>query len=254
MSILEAIYLGIVEGITEFLPISSTAHLMFASELLGIAQSEFVKTFEIAIQLGAILAVVVLYWRSFLNVKQLKTIAVAFLPTALIGFTLYPFIKDSLIGNVSVALIALAVGGAALIIFERWYGKRARSDEKTLTYTQAFLVGIAQAVAVIPGVSRSAATIVGGLMLGINRTTIVEFSFLLAVPTMAAATAYDLYKNYQSFSSDDMSNLAVGFIVSFVVALFAIRWLVRYVSRNDFTAFGIYRIVAAALFFLLLWR
>lgn len=254
MSTLEAAYLGIVEGITEFLPISSTAHLMFASELLGVAQSEFVKTFEIAIQLGAILAVVVLYWRSFLAVKELRTIIIAFLPTALIGFTLYPFIKDSLVGNIPVALIALMGGGAALIIFERWYGRGVRSESKTLTNTQAFLVGVAQAVAIIPGVSRSAATIVGGLMLGINRTTIVEFSFLLAVPTMAAATSYDVYKNYQSFSSDDVSNLAVGFVVSFVVALVAIRWLVRYVSRNDFTAFGIYRIVAAALFFLLLWH
>lgn len=254
MDIIQALVLGVVEGITEFLPISSTAHLMAASTLLGLPQSTFVKTFEIAIQLGAILAVVALYWRSFLDIKKLSYIATAFLPTAIIGFALYPFIKDSLIGNLPLALATLAAGGVVLIVFEYWHRGCKRTRTTEMTYWQALIVGMAQAVAVVPGVSRSAATIVGGLALGIERRTITEFSFLLAAPTMAAATAYDLLKNYQSFSTADFGVLAVGFVASFAVALGAITWLLRYVQTHDFTAFGLYRIVAAAALFLLLWR
>ena len=252
MSIFDAAVLGIVEGITEFLPISSTAHLMFASQALGLAQSAFVKSFEISIQLGAILAVVVLYWRVLFDVPKLSRVIVAFIPTAAVGLTLYPFIKSSLIGNIPVALIALFVGGAALIAFERWHITRPTTQPRELTYKEAFLVGLAQAVAVIPGVSRSAATIVGGLALGINRQTIVEFSFLLAAPTMAAATALALYKNAGEFSQANWGVLGVGFAVSFVVALASIKWLLRFVRTRDFTGFGVYRIVAAAFFALLL--
>jgi len=248
----DAAILGIVEGITEFLPISSTAHLMFASEALGLAQTVFVKSFEIVIQLGAILAVVVLYWRKFLEFDTMARVAVAFVPTAVVGLTLYPIIKNVLIGNIAVALVALAVGGLALIAFERWHGTQVQAEPRALTYKEAVLVGLAQAVAVIPGVSRSAATIVGGLALGINRQTIVEFSFLLAAPTMAAATALDLYKNAGEFSHANWGVLLVGFAVSFVVALASIKWLLRFVKTHDFTGFGIYRIVAAAAFALLL--
>jgi len=257
MNIFQALVLGVVEGVTEFLPISSTAHLMFTSSLVGLAQSEFVKTFEIAIQLGAILAVVALYWRSFLNPQMLSKILVAFLPTAVIGLALYSFIKAHLIGNTAVALLALGVGGILLIAFEHWHGKRTSADHETtseITYKQALIVGTAQAVAVIPGVSRSAATIVGGLLLGINRQTIVEFSFLLAAPTMAAATGLDVLKNYQSFTSADVGVLAVGFVASFVVALISIKWLLSYVRRHDFKAFGIYRILAAIAFAFLLLK
>lgn len=255
MTWFDALLLGIVEGITEFLPISSTAHLMFASEALGLAQSDFVKSFEIAIQLGAILAVVALYWRSFLNPDTIKKVLAAFAPTALVGLALYPFIKSSLIGNIPVALAALFVGGVFLIIFERFAKVRPLHEGLTsITYPKALLIGLAQAIAVVPGVSRSAATIIGGLMLGIDRRTIVEFSFLLAVPTMAAATGLDLYKNYQNFTSADMGALAIGFVVSFIVAAASIVWLLRYVQRHDFTAFGVYRIIAAALFFFILMR
>ncbi len=265
MTLIDAALLGVVEGITEFLPISSTAHLMFASEALGLMQNSFVKSFEIVIQLGAILAVVVLYWRKFLEADTMARVVVAFVPTAVIGATLYPFIKSALIGNTVVALAALFVGGVALIAFERWHKKDVAKATKDgplsykgpslvnpLTYKQAFLVGTAQAVAVIPGVSRSAATIVGGLALGINRQTIVEFSFLLAAPTMAAATALDLYKNAGEFSQANWGTLGVGFIVSFFVAIIAIKWLLRFVQRHDFTGFGIYRIAAATFFALLL--
>lgn len=252
MTLFDAAILGLVEGITEFLPISSTAHLMFASEILGLAQTAFVKSFEIAIQLGAILAVVVLYWRKFLEVKTMKKVAVAFVPTAVVGLTLYPVIKNALIGNTLVALIALSIGGLFLIAFERWHLARPATEPRDLTYKEALLVGLAQAVAVIPGVSRSAATIVGGLALGINRQTIVEFSFLLAAPTMAAATALDLYKSAGAFSSANWGVLSVGFIVSFIVAVASIKWLLRFVERHDFTGFGVYRIAAAALFWFIL--
>ena len=254
MTFFDAAILGLVEGITEFLPISSTAHLMFASDILGLAQTAFVKSFEVAIQLGAILAVVVLYWRKFLEVETIKKVAVAFVPTAIIGATLYPVIKNALIGNTLVALAALFAGGVFLIVFERWHLARPATEPRELTYKEALLVGTAQAIAVIPGVSRSAATIVGGLALGINRQTIVEFSFLLAAPTMAAATALDLYKNAGEFSHANWGALLVGFVVSFVVALAAIKWLLRFVKTHDFTGFGIYRIVAALLFALLLLR
>lgn len=248
MGLLDALVLGVVEGVTEFLPVSSTAHLMFTSELLGLPQSAFVKSFEIAIQSGAILSVVVLYWRKFLEQETLARVAVAFIPTALVGLALYPFIKSALVGNIAVALAALCAGGIFLIIFERWHLRRPSPEPRQLTFGEAALVGLAQAVAVVPGVSRSAATIVGGLALGINRQTIVEFSFLLAAPTMAAATALDLYKSAGAFNGADWGVLGVGFATSFVVALAAITWLLRFVQTHDFTSFGVYRIIAAALF------
>lgn len=255
MTSLHALILGLVEGISEFLPISSTAHLMFASSLLGLAQSEFVKTFEIAIQSGAILAVAVLYYKSFLNIEKLKRIIVAFVPTGIIGLALYGVVKTYLLGNIPVALGALFLGGIALIIFER---KRAPyTDEgitRLLTYKEALIVGVAQSVAIIPGVSRSAATIVGGMLAGIDRKTIVEFSFLLAAPTMAAATALDLLKHGKEFTSADYTSLAIGFVMSFVVAIASMRWLLKYVRTHNFVAFGIYRIVAAILFALILLR
>lgn len=244
MTILQAIILGIVEGASEFLPISSTGHLILTSSLLGIFQSEFVKTFEIAIQLGAILAVVFLYWKSFLNIPLLKRLVVAFLPTALIGLVLYSFIKTHLIGNELVVLGALFVGGVALIAFEYLHGERVGARELTaLTYRDAALIGTAQAAAIIPGISRSAATVLGGLSLGLSRVAIVEFSFLLAVPTMAGATALDLLKTGFAITTQEWVVLGVGFVTSFVVALAAIRWLLSYVRGHSFVAFGIYRII-----------
>ncbi len=246
---LEALLLGGVEGLSEFLPISSTAHLMLTAHALGLPQSEFVKSFEIAIQSGAILAVLVLYWRSFLHVATIKKLIVAFVPTGIIGFALYPFIKELLVGNLSVALVALGVGGVALIVFEYFYKQRSAETADHLTYRQAFAVGLFQSIAVIPGVSRSAATIVGGLSLGLSRQTIVEFSFLLAVPTMLAATGYDLLKNAGSFAASDFSVLAVGFAASFAVALVAVTFLLKFIKTHDFTSFGIYRVLLAVLFF-----
>ena len=251
MTILESIILGVVEGLTEFLPVSSTGHLILASDLLGIPSSEFLKSFEIAIQLGAILAVVALYWRSFLDIEILKRIIVAFIPTGLIGLALYGFAKTYLLDNTNVVLWVLLLGGVALIVFELLHKEKvdARQDVKSINYMQSFWIGVCQAVAIIPGVSRSAATILGGLLLGVGRVAIVEFSFLLAVPVMFAATGLDLYKSAGSFSSDNLTALAVGFIVSFLVAIASIRFLLKYVRNHTFIPFGIYRIVLALLFF-----
>src|SRR3989338_8887149 len=194
---LHTIIFGIVEGITEFLPVSSTAHLILTTKLLGLDQSNFQKSFEIIIQLGAIASVVVLYWRAFLRIEVLKRLVVAFIPTGVLGALLYPLVKNVLIGNVSIVLWALGVGGLALIIFEHWHRESETSHEDiaTIPYRYCVLVGLFQTTAMIPGVSRSAATIVGGLIVGLKRKTIVEFSFLLAVPTMLAATVFDLTKN-----------------------------------------------------------
>ncbi|MDO8408398.1 MAG: undecaprenyl-diphosphatase UppP [bacterium] len=258
MDIFESIILGIVEGATEFLPVSSTGHLILASSVLGVLQSDFVKTFEIAIQLGAILAVVVLYFKSFFDWRLLSKLAVAFIPTGIIGLALYKVITAYAFGNDILVLWALLIGGIALIAFERWHGKRedvaTPIAPRDLTYRQALLVGLAQAVAIIPGVSRSGATILGGLALGINRATIVEFSFLLAVPTMVAATGLSLYKGEAlAFSGQEWTALTVGFITSFVVALATVHWFLAYVRHHSFTSFGIYRILLSLVFFVYLF-
>jgi len=255
MDYFSAIILGIIEGVTEFLPISSTGHLILASSVLGIAQTEFHKTFEIVIQLGAILAVVVTYWRSLLNIEVIKRLLVAFIPTGVIGLVLYKFIKAHLIGNELVVVAALFFGGIALIVFEMLHTESEGSEDiSEITYKQAALVGLFQSVAIIPGVSRAAASIVGGLLVGLRRTTIVQFSFLLAVPTMAAASGLDFLQTAPAFSSGEFGLLAAGFISAFAVALLAIRFLLRFVQRHSFIPFGIYRIVLAGLFFLFVLR
>ncbi len=256
MTWLDSIILGIVEGITEFLPISSTGHLILTSTLLGLPSTEFLKSYEIAIQLGAIAAVVVLYFKSFFDIEILKRIAVAFIPTGVIGLLLHDVVKTYLLGNVSVVLWSLALGGIALIVFELLHkeNETTESDIRTITYTQAFIVGLFQALAIVPGVSRSAATIVGGLLVGIRRVAIVEFSFLLAVPVMAAATGLDLLKTASVFTTADMMNLGIGFIVSFVVAIISIRFLLQYVRKHTFIPFGIYRILIALAFFFLVLK
>jgi undecaprenyl-diphosphatase len=249
-----AVVLGIVEGVTEFLPISSTAHLILASRALGIQETEFLKSFEIIIQLGAILSVVVLYWNRFLHLEVLKKLVVAVIPTGVIGLTVYKAIKGYLLGNVAVVLVTLLVGGIALIVFERFQQRDDRDvDFAEITYRKAFLIGLFQAIAVIPGVSRSAATIVGGSLLGVSKRTIVEFSFILAVPTMLAATGLELLKS-QAALSGNFGVLGVGFVVSFITAIAAIKWLLAYVKKRDFSLFGWYRIVLALVFYLVFLR
>lgn len=253
MDLLHAVIFGIVEGITEFLPISSTGHLMLTARLLGIAQTEFIKSFEIAIQSGAILAVVVLYWKILSkNLRIWKKIIAAFFPTALIGAILYKLIKRFLLDNSAVVVWSLFLGGLALIIFEYFHREKddALGEVSGISYRQAFLIGLFQSLAMVPGVSRAAATIVGGLLIGLKRKVIVEFSFLLAVPTMFAALGLDLLKSAPAFGSQEFFLLGVGLLISFAVALFAIRFLLSFIKKHSFIPFGVYRIAVAALFWL----
>lgn len=252
MDILHAVILGVVEGLTEFLPISSTGHMILVSELLHIPETEFLKSFEIVIQLGAILAVVLLYWRKLLlDWELMKRVAVAFVPTGIIAFFFYGTIK-SLLGSPLVVVLALGIGGIILILFERHHREPegASEDLSVMPYMKAVKIGLFQAISIIPGVSRSGATIVGGMLLGMSRERIVEFSFLLAVPTMAAATGYDLLKNASAFSTSDTAALLVGFAVSFFVALLAVKLFLSFVRTHTFVPFGIYRIALALVFLL----
>lgn len=254
MGLFESFLLGAIEGFTEFLPISSTGHLILATELLGISSTEAVRSFHIFVQLGAILAVVVLFWRKFLDRNVVLRLIVGFIPTGILGFIFYPLVKGYLLGNSMVVVAALFLGGVALIVFERFYKEpeEAQTDLAKLPFKTAAIVGLFQSLAMIPGVSRSAATIVGGLLLGMKRTAIVEFSFLLAVPTMIAATGYDLYKTAAVFGEADIASLAVGFVTSFVVALLSMRLLLSFVRKHTFVPFGIYRIIIAVLFVLII--
>lgn len=257
MDYFQALILSVIEGITEFLPISSTGHLILAADLLKIAQTEFVKSFEIFIQLGAILAVIVLYWKMILlNVKVVSKVFVAFLPTAFFGFFLYKIVKHYLLGNTSVVLISLFVGGIFLIILEGVFKEKNNliSRIEDIKTRDALFIGLFQSISIIPGVSRSAATISGGLFIGLERKTAVEFSFLLAIPTMMAASSLDLIKSNLSFTSQEFMVLIIGFMGSFIVALLAIRFFLKFIQKHTFIPFGIYRIVLSLIFWLMITK
>lgn len=252
MDFLHAIILGVVEGVTEFLPISSTGHMILVSKLLNIPDTEFLKTFEVVIQMGAILAVVALYWRKLLlDWEIMKRLVVALVPALGVGYLFYASIRKML-GSESVVLWSLLIGGIVIILVETFKkgNKDVSEDLATLPYKTVFLIGLSQALAVIPGVSRAGATIMGGLLLGMKRASIVEFSFLLAVPTMIAATALDLLKNAHTFSSGDVGVILLGLVVSFVVAVGAIKFFLHFIGTHTFVSFGVYRIVVALLFLL----
>lgn len=255
MDYLSAIILSIVEGITEFLPISSTGHLIVTSEILKIQQTDFVKNFEIVIQLGAILSIVVLYFKSFIQSKEVwKRILAAFIPTAIVGFILFKFIKSYLLGNLYVTLFALLIGGILLIILELLYKEKEHHVDlvEKISLKNAFIIGIFQSLAIIPGVSRSASTIISALFLGTKRKAAAEFSFLLAVPTMLAATSLDMLKSNFSFNLYEWSILITGFIGSFIVAIIVVKLFLKYLQNHSFISFGIYRIVAAIIFWYIL--
>jgi len=250
LDLLSAIILAVVEGLTEFLPVSSSGHTILAAVILGIAQTEFVKSFEIALEFGSILAVVVSYWKYFLDYEVLKRLAVAFLPTGIIGFALYRVFKEILFGNAQIVLWALLVGGVFLILFELFYHEKAGTDQiSKIPYKHCLLIGLFQSISIIPGASRSAPTIMGGLALGMKRQTIVLFSFLLAVPTMIAASGFDLIMSAGQFSIGQFGVLLVGFFVAFLVALVAIRLFLSYVKKHNFIPFGVYRIILVILFY-----
>lgn len=257
MDIFDALILSMVEGFTEFLPISSTGHLVLTANILGIAQTEFVKTFEIFIQLGAILAVVVLYAKTyFQNKKILRKIFLAFIPTGVLGFIFYPFVKDVLLGSPYITLAALFLGGIVLIFIEKIpFEKNTKTDEiEELSDRQSLAIGLFQSISMIPGVSRAAATIIGGLVMGMKRKPAVEFSFLLAVPTILAASTYDLYKTGFSFDQNEFILLAVGFIGSFVFALLAMKFFIALLKHHTLAVFGVYRIVVSVLYALVFLR
>lgn len=253
MNLIHVIILSIIEGFTEFLPISSTGHLILATKVFGVQATDFQKTFEIVIQLGAILAVVAIYIRRLLtDLNLIKRLLVAFIPTAVVGFFAYPLIKGVLLGSSVVTLVALFAGGVVLILIEMFFKQQNKNIPAGVSYKQALIIGSFQSISIVPGVSRAAATIVGGLTVGLSRSEATEFSFLLAVPTMVAATALDLFKSRNLFSSADFVQLGLGTLFSFFFALIAVRFLINFVKKHNFTVFGIYRIILALLFWLLI--
>lgn len=257
MNFLQAVILSIVEGITEFLPVSSTGHLILTAVILRIPQTEFVKSFEIFIQLGAIFSIVFLYKDTIFNkILIWKKVLAAFIPTAVIGLILYKIIKHYLLGNALVTVASLFIGGILFIIMEKIYHKKnaeITSIEK-ISYPKAIIVGIIQSLSIIPGVSRSGATIFGAMMLGVSREAAVEMSFWLAIPTMLAATSLDLVKSSFYFNRYEYSLLLIGFIGSFITAYFTAKFLLEFIKKNDFIPFGIYRIVLAFLFWIVFLR
>lgn len=259
MDLPHALILGIVEGMTEFLPISSTGHLLLLEHLLRIPASPFRASFTIAIQMGAILAVLILYGQLLLvNFRLLLRLFVAFVPTAISGTILYGVIRTLFLDATSIILTAMFLGGVVLLIFEYFILPQAPHEGEfssplaTITYRQAIGIGLFQAFAMVPGVSRSAASIIGGIALGLQRKAAVEFSFLLAIPTMLAATSLDLVRTSAVFTQREWFLLALGVLASFLTALAAIRWFLRFLQCHTFVPFGIYRVLAAPVFTLLL--
>ena len=264
MDIFQSIIIAIVEGLTEFLPVSSTGHMIIAEEALGVEHNDFVNAFTVIIQFGAILSVVWLYWKRFFHLNQVPEgvkgakallikydfywkLLVAFVPAAVIGFLLGDFI-DSLLENVMVVAVMLVAGGVLMLFVDKWFN---RSTTAPLTEKRALTIGFYQCIAMIPGVSRSMATIVGGMQQGLTRKDAAEFSFFLAVPTMFAATAYKLLKLIIEPESlqllvDNIWVLIVGNVVAFIVAVLAIKFFINYVTKYGFKAFGYYRIIVGA--------
>lgn len=255
MNILDVLILGLIEGLTEFLPISSTGHMILASWLLQMENTEFLKSFEVAIQLGAILAVVLIYYQRLINGWAIyQRLLVAFLPTATIGFVMYKLIKQFLFSPVVVSY-SLILGGLLLVWLNRWIedSPPQYEDLEQIPLKNAFWIGMMQCLAMVPGVSRAGATIIGGILNGYDKKQATEFSFLLAIPTMLAATAYDLLKTGMAYSSQQYMLLGLGSVVAFVSAWLAVKVFLQLVVRYGFAGFGYYRIVIGSLFLLLIF-
>lgn len=251
MNIMESIIIAIVEGVTEFLPISSTGHMIITEKLLGVESSDFTRLFTVGIQLGAILAVIVLYWKKFTgplqtgNFRFYLKLMIAVVPALLLGF-LFADKIDQLLESALTVAITMIAGGFILLFIDRVFRKETIRTEEQVGFVQAFLIGCWQCIAMIPGVSRSAASIIGGMQQKLTRQLAAEFSFFLAVPTMAAATGYKLLKGYSSLTSADLKLFAIGNVVAFLVALAAIRFFIGFLQKHGFRLFGWYRILAGA--------
>ena len=258
MDIVQSIIIGIVEGITEFIPISSTGHMIIAEKLLGIKEDEFVKMFTVAIQLGAILAVVVLYWKKFFDFKNLHfyfKLIIGVIPAIILGLIFANKI-DEMLGSTLVIAFAILLGGIVLIFVDQFFNHPVIRSEKEVSYFNSFTIGIWQCLAMIPGMSRSAASIIGGMQQKLTRSAAAEFSFFLAVPTMIAATGYKLFKHYQvngGFSHEEIKLLLVGNIVAFVVALIAIKFFIEFLKKHGFRVWGIYRVVIGLILLALIY-
>jgi undecaprenyl-diphosphatase len=254
MSIIQSIIIAIIEGVTEFLPISSTGHMILASSLMNIHDDAFVKTFEISIQLGAIMAIVMLYAKRFLQgISIYLKLGIAFIPTAIIGFLAYSFIKAYLF-NPTIVAVSLIIGGIVLILIDKKVvAQKSKTDVlENITYKNAFSIGLIQCFSMIPGVSRAGATIIGGVFNGLDKKQATEFSFLLAVPTMFAATGYDLLKTPVVFTNHEILLLAIGFIVALFTAWIAVKVFIKIVENYGFKYFGYYRIIIGIIFLIIL--
>jgi len=254
MTLIQSIIIAIIEGITEFLPISSTGHMILASKLMNIHDDAFVKTFEISIQLGAIMAIVMMYIKRFLKgISIYLKLGVAFIPTAIVGFLAYDIIKNYLFNPMIVA-VSLIVGGIILILIDKIVVNRKSQTDvlENIDYKHAFFIGLTQCFSMIPGVSRAAATIIGGVFNGLDKKQATEFSFLLAVPTMFAATGYDLYKTPVVFTSYEILLLIIGFFIAMITAWIAVKIFLKIVENYGFKHFGYYRIVVGIIFLIVL--
>ena len=255
MTLFQSIIIAIVEGLTEFLPVSSTGHMILASAAMGIHDDEFVKTFEVFIQLGAILAIALMYIKRFFRGLQIYyKLFAAFVPTAIVGLLAYDIIKGYLFNPVVVS-ISLIIGGVILILIDKKVVSKESelAEVEDISYKNAFFIGLFQCLSMVPGTSRAAATIIGGVFNGLDKKQATEFSFLLAVPTMIAAGGYDLIKSELAFSQAQIMMLAVGSLVAFISAWIAVKLFLKYVSKNGFTAFGWYRIIIGILFLIFMW-
>ncbi|WP_345214329.1 undecaprenyl-diphosphate phosphatase [Mucilaginibacter gynuensis] len=250
MNIIHVIILAIIEGLTEFLPVSSTGHMIIASSAMGIASNDFIKLFTIAIQLGAILSVVVLYYKRFFqSFNFYLKLLVAFIPAAVFGVLLSDRI-DALLESALTVGITLFIGGIILLFVDKWFNNPDAKEDKDVSYPTALKIGLFQCIAMIPGVSRSAATIVGGMTQKLSRKAAAEFSFFLAVPTMFAATAkklLDFYKAGHVFTGEEIKFMIVGNVIAFIVALLAIRTFITFLEKKGFRLFGWYRIIVGAI-------
>ena len=258
MNTVQSIIIGIVEGLTEFIPVSSTGHMIITEKILNITEDDFSKAFTVAIQLGAILAVVVLYWKKFFNFKNWKfyaKIAVGVIPALLLGFLLSDKI-DALLESSTTVAISLLVGGIILLFIDNLFKKPTVDKEEDVSFLKAIMIGVWQCIAMIPGVSRSAASIIGGMQQKLTRNAAAEFSFFLAVPTMLAATGYKLlkyYKDYGGFTSNEIKQLAIGNVVAFIVALLAIKFFIGFLKKHGFKIWGYYRIIVGIVLLILIY-